>query len=77
MVGKEGVRIDSERVEAIENIQKKKNVKGIQYFFGKIKFLRRYETNFTVVSRPISRMLKKGYEIKWDDEPNIAFQKIK
>ena len=34
-------------------------------------------TNFEEISRPISRMLKKGFEIKWDGEPSIAFQKIK
>ena len=33
--------------------------------------------NFVEVSRPISRMLKKGSEIKWEGEPSIAFQKIK
>ena len=34
LVGKEGVRIDIERVDAIDKIQKPKNVKGIQSFFG-------------------------------------------
>ena len=34
-------------------------------------------TYFVEISRPISKMLKKGSEIKWDGEPSIAFQKIK
>ena len=34
-------------------------------------------TNFAEISSPISSMLKKGSEIKWDGEPSIAFQKIK
>ena len=41
------------------------------------KFLRRFVTNFAKISRPISRMLKKGSEIKWDAEPSFAFQNIK
>ena len=34
-------------------------------------------TNFAEISRPISKMLKKGSEIKWDGEPSVAFHKIK
>lgn len=77
LVGKHGVRIDPERVEAIDKIQNPKSVKGIQSFFGQINFLRRFVTNFAEISRPISKMLKKGSEIKWSDEPSNAFQQIK
>ena len=34
-------------------------------------------TNFAKISMPISKMLKKGSEIKWDGEPSSSFQKIK
>lgn len=34
LVGKHGVRIDPERVEAIDKIQKPKSVQSIQSFFG-------------------------------------------
>lgn len=74
LVGKEGVRIDPKRMEAIDKIQKPKNVKGIQSFFGQINFLRMFVTNFVEISRPISKMLIKGYEIRWDDEPSMDFQ---
>lgn len=46
LVGKHGVRIDPERVDAVDQIQKPKSVKGIQSFFGQINFLRRFVTNF-------------------------------
>ena len=74
IMSKDGVRIDPERVMAIDKIPKPKNVKGIQSFFGHINFLRRFVTNFAEINRPISKMLKKGKEIKWDDEPSKAFQ---
>ena len=67
LVGKEGVRIDPERVGALDKIQKPKNVNSIQSFFGKINFVKIFVTNFAEVSRPISKMLKKGSEIKWDE----------
>ena len=34
-------------------------------------------TNFTEISRPISKILKKGSEIKWDGDPSVSFHKIK
>ena len=34
-------------------------------------------TNFAEVTRPISKMLKKGATINWEGEPNIAFKEIK
>ena len=77
IVSKDGVRIDPKRVMAIDKIPKPKNVKGIQSFFGQVNFLRRFITNFAEINRPISKMLKKGEEIKWYDELSKAFQEIK
>ena len=33
--------------------------------------------NFSEISRPISKMLKKGSKIKWDRDLSVAFHKIK
>ena len=77
IVSKEGVKIDPKRVVVIDKVEKKKSIKGIQYFFGQVNFLRRFMTNFAEVSRPISKMLKKGAAINWEGEPSIAFQEIK
>ena len=33
--------------------------------------------NFAEVSRPISKILKKGAIINWEGEPSIAFQEMK
>lgn len=77
IVSKDRVKIDPKRVVAIDNIPKTKNVKGIQYFFCQVIFLRRFVTNFPEISRPISKMLKKGAMISWEGEPLVAFQEIK
>ena len=39
--------------------------------------MRRFVTNFAEISRPISKMLKKGAIIDWKGEPSQAFQDIK
>ena len=73
IVSKDGVKIDPERVVAIDKVIKPKSVKGIQSFFGQVNFLRRFVTNFAKISRPISKMLKKGAIIHWNGDPSQAF----
>lgn len=77
IVSKDGVRIDPERVATIDKVPQSKIIKGIYSFFGQINFLRRFVTNFAEISRPISKMLKKGAKLEWEGEPTKAFQEIK
>lgn len=77
IVSKDGVRIDPERIAAIDKIQIPKIVKAIQSFFGQIKFVRRFVSNFSEIIKPIAKMLKKGAEIKWTNEAFEALVSIK
>jgi hypothetical protein len=77
IVSKEGVKIDPERVEAIKNIAIPRNKKGIQYFLGRINFLRIFVPNFAKMVRHITNMLKKNHEVKWTPEARESFQIIK
>ena len=70
ILSKDGVKLDPKRVAAIDKVPKPNNGKGIQQFFGKVNFLRRFVTNFTEIRRPISKMLKKGATINWNGEPS-------
>jgi hypothetical protein len=65
IVSKEGVIIDSERVEAIKLIGFPRNKKEVQSFLGKINFLRRFIPNFAEIMKNITDMLKKDNEIRW------------
>lgn len=77
IVSKDGVRIDPERVAAIDKIQIPKTVKAIQSFFGQINIVRRFVSNFAEIVKPIAKMMKKGAEVKWTNEALEAFVSIK
>ncbi|XP_059070385.1 uncharacterized protein LOC131860048 [Cryptomeria japonica] len=77
IVSKEGVRIYLEMVEAINNVPEPKNVKGIQFFLGKVNFVRRFIANFAEIVKPIVRLLKKDTKFYWDEEAAKAFGEIK
>jgi hypothetical protein len=72
-----GIKIDLERVYAIQKIDIPRNKKVIQSFIGKIIFLRRFVPNFAKIIRPITNMLKKYVDIKWSQDSKSSFQRIK
>jgi hypothetical protein len=63
IVSKDGIKIDPERVEAIDTINIPRNVKEIQSFLGKIIFSRRFIPNFAEIVKLITDMLKKKNEV--------------
>ena len=73
IVSQDGVRIDPERVDAIQNIPYPINKKEVQSFMGKINFLRRFIPNLAENMRLITNMLKKDEDIKWTIEAHSSF----
>jgi hypothetical protein len=77
IVSPEGIKIDPERVKAIQQIDIPRNKKSIQSFIGKINFLRRFIPNFVEIIKYITDMLKKDAKIKWISEAKESFENIK
>jgi hypothetical protein len=77
IVSAEGVRIDPNRVEAIQTLSLPRSRKEVQAFLGKINFLRRFISNFVELVKHITTMLRKGNEVKWIAEPRESFVQIK
>jgi len=72
-----GVKIDPERVQAIQTLSIPRSKKDIQSFLGKINFMRRFIPNFAKLVKHITSMLKKGSEIKWKEVARRSFKAIK
>jgi hypothetical protein len=77
IVSTEGVRIDPSRVEAIQTLSLPRSRKEVQVFLGKIRFLRRFISNFVELVKHITAMLRKGNEVKLTVEPKEYFVEIK
>ena len=74
IMSKDGIKIDPKRVEAIDTINFPRNVKEIQFFLGKLNFLRRFIPNFAEIVKLITDMLKKYSDVKWTSEAKAFFQ---
>jgi hypothetical protein len=77
IVSAEGVRIDPDRVEAIQALSLPRSRKEVQDFLGRINFLRRFISNFAELVKHITAMLRKYHEIKWTAESRKSFDQIK
>eukprot|EP00253_Pinus_taeda_P006082 PITA_06082 len=77
IISKEGIRIDPNRVSAIQKLDLPRSKKEIQSFLGKVNFVRRFIPNFAEVVKNITKMLKKGADFKWTAEAKKSFEEIK
>ena len=64
IISTKGVRIDASRVEEIQTLSLPRSRKEVQAFLGKIKFLRRFISNFVEWVNHITTMLRKGNKVK-------------
>eukprot|EP00253_Pinus_taeda_P027021 PITA_27021 len=65
------------KIQAILQVPHPRNVKELQAFLGKIKFLRRFIPNLAKLIRLLNNMLKKDSKVKWTVEAKQAFEEIK
>jgi hypothetical protein len=66
IISKDGIKIDPNRIEAIQKLEHLRNIKELQYFIGKINFLRRFTPNLAELLRNITNMIKKDTKIIWN-----------
>ena len=77
ILSKEGIVIDPERIETIMRIRPPTNKRAMQYFFGKINFVRKFISGFAEIVCPMQLMMNKYVVYKWSDEAKKAFQQSK
>ena len=76
IISEEGIKIDPKRIDGILQINHPRNIKELQYFIGKINFLRRFIPNLAELLRNITNMLKKE-GVKWTLEAKKSFELVK
>ena len=77
VISREGITIDPGRIEAIKANSLPHNKKAMQYFLGKINFVRIFISDFMEIVKPLQAMIKKYFNFKWTKERRKAFDKIK
>ncbi|KAF1318417.1 reverse transcriptase, partial [Globisporangium splendens] len=76
-VGKSGVRVDPEKVKAIDDWPVPKNVKQLRQWLGLANYLHKYTRNYAALVQPLTQLLKKDVEWKWSKDHQTAFEGVK
>jgi hypothetical protein len=77
IVSKKRICIDPERIRSINELNPPSSKKGVQSFFRKISFVRRFVPDYASIVKPINLLLKRDHIFEWNSDTQNAFKNIK
>ena len=77
IVSRRGVEVDPKKIKAILEMAPPTNLKQLRSLQGKMQAIRRFICQLTDKIAPMSHLLKKDVEFKWDNKCQESFDKIK
>lgn len=77
IVDSSGLRADPDKITPVINYPAPTTTKECRRFIGMSSWYRRFIPNFSILSAPISDLVRKGKKFVWTSEANEAFIKLK
>jgi hypothetical protein len=77
IISKDGVKIDSKRIEAIQKVPLPISKKALQSFLGQTNFVHRFIPNYEEIVNPIYKFLKIDVKFEWNDQSKNLSKKSK
>ena len=77
IVGDGCIKTDPDKVKAIVDFEAPKKVKQVRRFLGMCGWYRRFISNYSAISSPISNLLKKSDKFAWTEEAQESFLQLK
>ena len=77
VVSNKGIEVDPSKVKAIQEIPAPRTEKEVRGFLGRLNYIARFISHLTATCESIFKLLKKDQVVKWNDEFQVSFDKIK
>ena len=77
VVGKEGIRPNSEKIAIIKKYPVPTNCNEVRSFVAFASYYRRFIKGFATIATPIHALLKKGVKFKWSEECQQSFDQLR
>ena len=74
VISVQGIQVDEEKIRAIQEWRSPINVGHVWCFHGLASFYRRFMKNFSTLATPLTEVIKKNVDFKWNEEQEKAFQ---
>ena len=62
-----GIRVDPEKIKAVESWERPRSVKGVRGFVGFASYYREFVLNFSTVAMPFTALTKKNAPFTWSN----------
>ena len=73
----EDIRVDPAMIEAMVNWKPPRSVIEVRSFLGLAGYYRRFVKGFSVITSPLTKLLKKGVKFEWTDRCQDSFEQLK
>ena len=77
VVSGKGIEVDPTKVKSIQEMPAPRIEKEVRGFLGRLNYIARFISHLTSTCEPIFKLLKKDQVVKWNDDCQFAFDKIK
>ncbi|RDY06040.1 Retrovirus-related Pol polyprotein, partial [Mucuna pruriens] len=77
LVSNKGIEVDKSKIDIITSLQNPDSVREVRSFLGHAGFYRRFIKNFSKLALPLSKLLQKDVEFKFDQPYIEAFEELK
>jgi hypothetical protein len=77
VISLEGITVDPDKVRDVLNWKPPTSVTQVRSFLGLAGYYRRFIPNFSKISKPITKLLKKGNKYVWSKDCDEAFNTLK
>ena len=77
VVSAHGIQVDEEKIRAIQEWPSRMSVRNVRSFHGLASFYRRFVKDFSSIAAPLTKVIKKNFGFKQEEEQDKAFQLIK
>ncbi|RDY06048.1 Retrovirus-related Pol polyprotein, partial [Mucuna pruriens] len=77
LVSNRGIKMDKSKIDIITSLPNPTSVREVRSFFRHAGFYRRFIKNFNKISLPLSKLLQKDVDFKFDQPCIEAFQELK
>jgi len=77
VIGRDGIKMEEEKVKAVLDWPTPKSVKDIQTFLGLANYYRQFIKDFTKIARPLHELTRKEQKWKWEIGQEKSFEVLK
>ena len=77
LVDQQGVRPNPEKVRAVQDFPRPKDVKSVQSFLGLCSYYRKFIPNFASIAKPLTHLTKSSTPFVWKEDEEASMLKLK